>query len=118
MISGSYPCCDGDLTLSVEGIDTPVIQREICPHCGALVWHKLSRLDPESWTDVEFRKFYDVNDETKVAKPKGYEPIGDVNPAVQALMTAAMDRAAQAMADGINNDLMTGDQRRAGRGRI
>ncbi len=70
MIMGDYPCCDGPLCLAVPDRPLPAFLPEICPHCGAKVWHKFSRWDPISWTDEEFRKLYDVNDETKQIVPK------------------------------------------------
>ena len=52
MISGSYPCCDAPFQMAMS--DSPGFVRESCPHCGAVVWHWLSRIDPQSWTDDSF----------------------------------------------------------------
>lgn len=64
MIFGDYPCCGGALCLTVPD-KTPVFEREECPHCGAVVWHFLSRLDPVSYTEKEFLAQYDVDAATK-----------------------------------------------------
>jgi hypothetical protein len=102
VIFGSYPCCDGALTLSIpDDLETPLIQREICPHCGALVWHKLSRFDPESWTDDGFRALYDVNDETKAVTLKN--PPAPMSPAEQEIM----DKISQKLADQIAEEMFS-----------
>lgn len=62
MVVGSYPCCDGNLMIAVPDV-TPAFKRELCPHCGEAVWHRLSRLDPQSWTEAAFLEEYDVNEE-------------------------------------------------------
>ncbi len=100
MIFGSYPCCDGDLTLGVPD-ETPVIQREICPHCGTLVWHKLSRLDPESWTDAQFLEIYDVDDETKAVTLKN--PAAQISPTEREIM----DKITSKVAEMIEEDMLT-----------
>lgn len=64
MIFGEYPCCDGHLCLSVPDV-TPAYLRQVCPHCGEVVWHILSRLDPESMTESAFLAKFDVDYETK-----------------------------------------------------
>ena len=52
MIFGSYPCCDAPSQMAMS--DSPGFVRESCPYCGAVVWHWLSRIDPQSWTDDSF----------------------------------------------------------------
>lgn len=72
MILGSYPCCDG--TLCIETPDqTPVYVQEDCPHCGAKVWHKLSRADPTSWTEADFLAEHEVDYEAKTITVKATE---------------------------------------------
>lgn len=67
---GSYPCCDGDLWMAMPD-KTPAYLPENCPHCGAKVWHRLSRLQSMSWTEADFLAEYEVDEEAgKVtAKP-------------------------------------------------
>ncbi|HRE44831.1 MAG TPA: hypothetical protein PKY87_12805 [Terricaulis sp.] len=66
MIIGEYPCCDGHLFIPLpDGISLPAYEREKCPHCGAVVWHKHSRIDPESWTEAAFLAEHNVDEETK-----------------------------------------------------
>ncbi len=69
MIIGSYPCCDGELWLSMPEV-TPKVAPEDCPHCGAKVWHIFSRVDPMTYLDADFRELYDVDDVAKTLKRK------------------------------------------------
>jgi hypothetical protein len=69
MVIGDYPCCGGPLFISVPD-NSPKFEREECPHCGAVVYHKLSRIDPESWIEAEFLKEFDVDDEHKTIRER------------------------------------------------
>lgn len=69
MIFGSYPCCGRELTLSMPG-KTPAYQPVACPHCGAKVWHRLSRVQSTSWTEADFLKEHDVDAVARTIKPK------------------------------------------------
>ena len=65
MIIGDCPYegCKGDVwTPLQEGIP---IQRQVCEECKRVFWTLHSRLDPKSWTDEEFKKIADVNEETR-----------------------------------------------------
>ena len=64
MVFGEYPCCGGFFSHPVPD-KTPAYFPEDCPHCGAKVWHKLSRVGPESWTEADFLAEHDVDMETK-----------------------------------------------------
>lgn len=64
MIFGSYPCCGGSLSLSMPE-RTPVYVPEDCPHCGAKVWHVLSRIEPVTYTEKDFLERYEVDTENK-----------------------------------------------------
>jgi hypothetical protein len=63
-IIGEYPCCDAPLFLQFDenpgARPLPYFACQDCPHCGAKVWHKIARLDPQSWTDEDFLKDYEV----------------------------------------------------------
>lgn len=59
MIFGSYPCCDESLMIE-EPERTPAFAQEACPHCGEVVWHYLSRLQPISWTNADFETLFEV----------------------------------------------------------
>lgn len=74
MVIGSYPCCGEPLAISLPDARLPVFMREHCPHCGAGVWHRLSRLDPESWTETEFLAEFVVDDEKKTIEPRSPQP--------------------------------------------
>lgn len=69
MIFGSYPCCDGFLNLAMPD-KTPAYLPEDCPHCGARVWHRLSRVESMSWTEPDFLAEHEVNEETRQITPK------------------------------------------------
>jgi hypothetical protein len=62
MIFGDYPCCNAPLAIAMP--ERPGFFRELCPACGTAVWHKMSRLDPQSWTEVDFLKEYRVDEVT------------------------------------------------------
>ena len=76
MISGDYPCCGG-LYEHAMPEQTPVFLREECPHCDAIVWHLLSRVEPESWTETEFLRLYTVDKLTKQVTKKPVSVPGD-----------------------------------------
>lgn len=91
MIIGSYPCCDGTLTLSMPD-QTPAYFSEGCPHCGATVWHRLSRLQSMSWTQTDFLDEHDVDADSRTIKPK---------PGTEAARFEEMNRTlGKAVADG------------------
>lgn len=69
MVIGEYPCCDGGLMIAMPE-KTPAYVRENCPHCGVVVWHRLSRIDPQSWTESDFLSEHDVDETTKKITPK------------------------------------------------
>lgn len=62
-IFGSYPCCDGFLALSMPE-KIPAYFAEDCPHCGARVWHRLSKATPRSWTEADFLADHSIDPET------------------------------------------------------
>jgi len=63
MIIGSYPCCDGSLCLAMPA-KTPAFAQEDCPHCGAKVWHRFSRIETMSWTEADFLAEHVVDHDT------------------------------------------------------
>lgn len=73
MIFGSYPCCDGELTLAMPD-RSGTYAREICPHCSTPVWHKFSRIQSQSWTEEVFLRIYEIDDETKQIREKNPAP--------------------------------------------
>lgn len=102
MILGSYPCCEGPLALDVPDM-TPAFSKERCPHCGAVVWHKFSRVDPCSWTEADFLSEYVVDDATHQIEPRHKLP--GPRPEMKALLDAvrkdATEMAVTAWVDGI-----------------
>ena len=99
MIFGNYPCCDADLCIAVPE-KTPVYFREICPSCGVAVWHRLSRFDPESWTEEEFLKEYRVDQATEHVEP--------INPPVETISLLSEEQKKR-LADMMEQVLLYGD---------
>lgn len=69
MIVGEYPCCGGTLALAMPDGPGGYAPRT-CEHCGATCWTRFSRLDPETWTDADFRREFDVDDLAKRVTPR------------------------------------------------
>jgi hypothetical protein len=74
MIFGEYPCCEGPLAIAIPD-KCPAFVQEECPHCGAKVWHRLSRIDPESYTEDEFFKVYKVDFDKKSIERLDGKPV-------------------------------------------
>lgn len=70
MMIGEYPCCGELLMIKLVDGKLPKFGKEKCPNCGAIVWHRFSRLDPQSWTDDLFRELFDVDEEAKTIKKR------------------------------------------------
>lgn len=88
MIFGSYPCCNAPLSIAMT--ERAGFIRELCPHCGFPVWHHMSRLDPESWTEEEFLKEYRVNEVTKQVEEIAAAP--ELTPAQKEALLAMMNK--------------------------
>lgn len=73
MILGSFPCCNGTLALAMG--DRSGYAPHTCPHCGANVWTRFSRVNPESWTDTDFRREFIVDDEKRTVVPRGVQAV-------------------------------------------
>lgn len=63
---------------------TPVYFPENCPHCGTKVWHRLSRVDPTTWTEADFFLEYMVDPVAKTIERRSQADID----AQQALLNA------------------------------
>jgi hypothetical protein len=46
------------------------MEKEECPHCGEIVWHYHSRLDPHSYTQDEFNEEWEHDADTKSVRKK------------------------------------------------
>ena len=68
MVIGEYPCCGAPFMIEVPD-KTPAFFKEECSNCGVVVWHKLSRWDPESWVESEFLKLFEIKGRS--IKPRG-----------------------------------------------
>lgn len=72
MIFGTFPCCNGAYSFAIpEGQSLPVYFKENCPHCEAVVWHKISKWDPMTWVESEFLEEFTVNDDKTITPKKG-----------------------------------------------
>lgn len=70
MILGEYPCCGEPLCLEIADGQLPRFQKENCPHCGEVVYHRHSRLDPKSWNEAAFEAEFGIDPETRQLKPR------------------------------------------------
>lgn len=59
MIMGNYPCCNEPLFLEYQG---PGFTKDECPACKTIVWHKMSNLDPCSYTEDQFLSLFEVDE--------------------------------------------------------
>lgn len=98
MIFGDYPCCNASLAIAMS--ERAGYFRELCPSCGTAVWHKMSRLDPQSWTEVDFLKEYRVDEATK--------QIIKLHPEPETHLTEDQQKA---LVEYFNNLLLYGDSR-------
>lgn len=107
MILGSYPCCDGALSLALPKGDLPKYGKEACPHCGATVWHRFARLDPESFTEEQFLERYRVDEATNTIAD--LVPYVEPSPEIKALLDDVQKRLAAVLeADFV--ELLTGQR--------
>lgn len=76
MIFGDYPCCGGPLAIPMA--HAPSFEKEACPHCGATVWHRHSRIEPASWTEADFLAEFVVDEVTReirlIKEPSAFTP--------------------------------------------
>ncbi len=73
MIFGEWPCCGAFSMVEIGPV--PCFERIICDECGAVVWLRHSRIDPEMWTDEDFQREYEVKD--KVVTKRGAAETGE-----------------------------------------
>lgn len=112
MIFGSYPCCNGALCLAMPD-KTPAYLPEDCPHCGAKVWHLLSRVAPMSYTEADFLAEFDVDEAAKTIQIRDPELLKRVRSDMDAgtswldaLQAEFVDGFTEAMADRIRSGLV------------
>jgi hypothetical protein len=90
MIFGSYPCCGVQLCIAMPK-SGPSYMPEACPHCASKVWHRLSRIDPQSWTEAEFLAEHEVDDAAKTIMERNPQPEIKLTPAQQEAFKRAID---------------------------
>jgi len=59
-----YEGCDGFFATALPE-RTPIYDKQTCKLCGRVVWLKLSRWDPEAYTEESFVARYQVDEATK-----------------------------------------------------
>ena len=68
MIIGECPYnnCNEPLMIGVEdGAQLPAFYPHYCEGCKRKIWTKMTRIDPASWTEEDFLRDFNVNEETK-----------------------------------------------------
>lgn len=68
MIIGECPYSDCTEPLMVgvdESAQLPAFYPHYCEGCGRKIWTKMTRVDPASWTEEDFLKDFNVDEETK-----------------------------------------------------
>jgi len=71
MISGECPYEDCDEPIFIPCADKcPAFQKIICEKCKRVFWEKHSRINPEGFTEEDFYKKYEVNEETREIKER------------------------------------------------
>lgn len=66
-----YPDCDSIAMVALPDGRLPKYTSVICSKCGRTVWHKFSRVDPQSWTVKEFFDTHDVDWTLRMVVLKG-----------------------------------------------
>ena len=67
MMIGEYPCCGAPLMIPMPD-ETPAYGPDICTNCGAKVWHLFSRIDPQSWTEEDFLREHEVDENARTVR--------------------------------------------------
>lgn len=69
-IMGTYPCCGAVLMLELPDAQLPRFAPHNCDECGAKVWTWVTRLNPRSWTDEDFKERFEVDEENRTIEAK------------------------------------------------
>jgi hypothetical protein len=64
-----YDDCDNFFFLSLPE-KTPMFEKLTCDRCGRTVWYRLSRIDPEAFTESDFLKHFAVDEKSKTTIKK------------------------------------------------
>jgi hypothetical protein len=49
------------IMVNVPDRKLPVFERAVCDECDEVVWVKHTRVQPETWTDEDFHKAYEIH---------------------------------------------------------
>lgn len=69
MILGTRPCCGAPSFVEIG--PAPCWERIVCDACGAVLWLRHSRMDPEMLTEDAFLKDYAVRGKSIVRREEG-----------------------------------------------
>lgn len=67
---GTSPCCGAPLLIALPPGPLPRFARDVCDSCGARLWHRFSRVNPETWTEEQFLVAFEVDDGAKTIKSR------------------------------------------------
>ncbi len=65
-----YEDCDDFQMRILPDKPLPIFSKETCPGCGRTIWLYYSRVDPKAYTEADFAKDWQVDEETKNIKPR------------------------------------------------
>lgn len=72
MIIGSCPYndCKGEVFLGCDDWKMPSLYKHFCEDCKRAIWTKITRVDPQSWTEEEFLRNFVIDEENKSIKER------------------------------------------------
>lgn len=70
MIFGYCPYPDCDHAHAIPLLEGRVHERLKCDKCGRVYWLLHSRIEPQAWTDEDFRRLHEVDDLGKRVRVK------------------------------------------------
>ncbi len=70
MIIGGCPYCDEFMSNPIVQ-KPPQVQKIIMSCCGNTVWLWHSRINPKAYTNEQFLKDFEIDEQTKTIRPKG-----------------------------------------------
>ncbi len=70
MIMGACPYCDAGMMNPIADLPLPKFQKLITECCGKTIWLRHSRVDPQAFTDEDFKNKFIVNEETREISKK------------------------------------------------
>ena len=69
MVIGECPNC-GEVVINGMPERSPAFDHTECDKCGKSYWIKLSRTESEAYTEEEFDRLYEVDEQTRIVKDR------------------------------------------------